>query len=336
MVRVRLCMGASRHRVAVKLPLRQTPSMESEIALAAKRFGQLITHCVNLVEIHSVLGGGRRGARGSHEQSLNRAVIVLSVAAWQTAAQDLGVLAVESRLFRGNGPSPKSKQVILNEIEAFSTPSPERVSSLFSDIGVEPVQAWSTYKGGRPKEGTRGAEDLEKFLVDISRSSRRKALRRAPRESGERWADALESPVSRLEMDVAQWVQLRHTIAHGESSIPAFDVLSGVRVYRRKLAATMSGYVSYMEGPEAPTIRRAEAVDCIQDICRMTYLTAKAVHDAALEAEIHRAQQQGPSLASKDPMHPLARMNVEHHWKRDLTSLRAQSASRTDNASEEA
>ena len=85
-----------------------------------------MSHCVNLVAIHRGHGGAAPGRR-DQEISLNRAIIVMTVAAWQAAIQDM----VETAIVASEPPpgSPLTNYFNLvagqvrGEIRKFSTPN---------------------------------------------------------------------------------------------------------------------------------------------------------------------------------------------------------------------
>src|SRR5665647_2245777 len=64
-----------------------------DLADAAVRWSTVISQCDHLIAIH-----GRRETRGRrwNEFALNRAVVVMAVAAWQAAAEDMTTAAVDA------------------------------------------------------------------------------------------------------------------------------------------------------------------------------------------------------------------------------------------------
>lgn len=59
-----------------------------DLVQAAANFRRAIAHADNLVSVHRRAGSGGRGRR-TEEVSINRAVVVITVATWQAAVQDL-------------------------------------------------------------------------------------------------------------------------------------------------------------------------------------------------------------------------------------------------------
>ena len=257
----------------------------------------LITHCVNLAQIHGDVTGRVKG-RKSRETSLNRAIVVLAVAAWQTAAEDFAAMAVAQAL-----PNRQAQpQSLLSQIEALASPTPARISRLLSNCGVEPVPEWVNYKGRRPKGGVRTDVDLLQYLISIAPHGQQNRVR-LRRDVGptDPWHAAMAAPISRLELDVAQWVRLRHSIAHGDTELPSLDVLQGVRAVRRKAPAGPP------QGVHRPTVRLEDARDCVEDMCRIVQATARSLDSAFTSAS--------PQWAASGEL-------IVSHYQVDLNGLR--------------
>lgn len=149
-------------------------------------FEDLLKNAKDLVEIHNRLGG--RPGRRFGEMSLNRAVVILTVAAWQAYVEDLaraalGILA----------PTPQTLlyQLIradtLNAIRRFNTPNSRNTIDLLIRTGFDPSVLWAFLTRWPWARLTTG----EIFYQQKTWTS----------------AQAIE------ELDI--WLQVRHRIAHG-------------------------------------------------------------------------------------------------------------------------
>lgn len=155
-------------------------------------------HCDNLVSVHRGHGGVLQGRRDS-EVSLNRAVVVVTVAAWQAAAQDMTRAAVEA-----GTPSPGSALSsetyamisgrVLSEIDRFSTPNAENTRKLLMGTGFDPRPFWTWTQRGGQGIG----------MVTIQ-----------PHQAEDR---------------MGEWLRLRHDIAHGHENLSHVSVLQAVRL----------------------------------------------------------------------------------------------------------
>ncbi len=164
---------------------------------AVDNFGRAMTHCDNIIAVHQTHGGGGRGRR-IQEVSLDRAVIVLAVAAWQAAVQDLtkaildesepvGVPAIEVARYRA------SVGFVTRGIDDFATPNAEKTRSLMIAAGFDPYPHWTyVIAGGQGR----------------------------PRTT---WQPHMVT--KRLN----EWVRVRHAVAHGHDKLPIVDALKAVR-----------------------------------------------------------------------------------------------------------
>lgn len=156
-----------------------------------------MTHCDNLVEVHRGHGGPAQGRR-AQETSLNRAVVVVTVAAWQSAVQDMATCALDAGSpGPGSSISPQTYAVVAGQartqIGNFSTPNPENTKRLLRGVGFDPRPLWTWQQSGGQGVG----------FVTIH-----------PTEAERR---------------MAGWLRLRHDIAHGADSLSQVDVLQAVR-----------------------------------------------------------------------------------------------------------
>jgi len=152
-------------------------------------------HCENLIDVHHSVGSGGSG-RHYKEVSVNRAIVVLAVAAWQALVEDL-----TRALLDMNAPSGgMTRQTfdllqgpVRNAIGRFATPNAEKTRELMLSAGFDPRPHW-------------------------------------------RWTAGIGvGPVSRTPTEVAStindWLQIRHCIAHGQT-MKALPVLEAVRLGR--------------------------------------------------------------------------------------------------------
>ncbi len=155
-----------------------------------------MSHCENLVAIHRQHGGPAPGRR-AQEVSLNRAVVVVTVAAWQAAIQDM----VETLLVAGQPPAGADvgnfynviAGQVRNAVARFSTPNAENTRRLMITAGFDPHPHWTWTQMGGQGVGP----------VVIS-----------PHAACTRLND---------------WLRLRHDIAHGHAELTGVSVLKAVR-----------------------------------------------------------------------------------------------------------
>jgi hypothetical protein len=188
---------------------------------ALNAFDEAMEDVDNLVSIHRRRSGvGRR----REETTLNRAMIVMTVAAWQAYVQDLllnGVAALEPR--RGE---PRGQWVILRAAAfraraAFATPNAENTRDLLLHVGYDPWPDW---------QWTIGHESLKSSDV-------RERMNR--------------------------WLKVRHAVAHGHARLPEIPELGTsnggpvlhlshaercIRFFRRVVARTDRGITGAFAG----------------------------------------------------------------------------------------
>lgn len=163
---------------------------------AAANFRRAVVHADNLVSVHRQAGGGGRGRR-VEEVSINRAVVVITVATWQAAVQDMTLGCVALSEPPAGDPFLPAYRVIAgrvqSEVGAFSTPNAENSRRLLQGVGFDPHPHWTwSQAGGRG----RGPITVRPADVDLK---------------------------------INQWLRVRHAIAHGHEHLPAVDVLQVVR-----------------------------------------------------------------------------------------------------------
>jgi len=149
-------------------------------------------HCDNLVAVHRHRGGpGRR----YEEMAINRAIVVMSVAAWQAAIEDMVRVALDAAVPSPTSPLSRQGYNLLagnlrGAVARFSTPNSQKTRELFELVNYDPKPTW-TWQTGRFGRETRTPNDAAQRLDD--------------------------------------WLRVRHAIAHGASELPAVSVLGAVR-----------------------------------------------------------------------------------------------------------
>jgi hypothetical protein len=149
----------------------------------------------NLIAIHKELnqGPGRR----VREVSINRGVVVLTVAAWQAYVQDLiAEILEEIELPLGAEGYDRYRLIKIDAKRAshhFSTPNAENTRNLLMNVGFDPWPHWTWHAGPVHLTAGRARERLN------------------------------------------QWLQVRHAIAHGDDDLPDAAVLSAVSGGKRSI-----------------------------------------------------------------------------------------------------
>jgi hypothetical protein len=168
-----------------------------DLVEAADRFDTAMRHCDNLVSVHIESGGPDRGWR-DEETSINRAVVVLTVAAWQAAVQDM----VEAALDAGS-PAPGASMStqtysvlqgpMRQQVISFSTPDADKTKRLFAGVGFNPRPLWTWSQ--------MGGQGVGRITI---------------------------TPTT-AEAKMKDWLSLRHDIAHGHDHLSQVSVLEAVR-----------------------------------------------------------------------------------------------------------
>ena len=168
-----------------------------DILTASTKFRNAMTHCDNLVEVHRGHGGPGQGRR-AEEVSINRAIIVVTVATWQAAIQDMATAAIEAGQPQPGSPiSPQTFAIIVGQakqaIHNFSTPNAENTRKLFQGVGFDPRPLWTW-----SQMGGQGVGPVILQPADVEKVMR-------------------------------EWLSLRHEIAHGHDKLSQVHVLKAVR-----------------------------------------------------------------------------------------------------------
>jgi hypothetical protein len=165
---------------------------------AVESFRRATRHCDNLVTVHRGHGGPLQGRR-DEEVSINRAVVVLTVASWQAVIQDFTLACLDLSMPAAGSPlSPASYNVlagrIRNEVGSFATPNAQNVRKLLVGAGFDPRPFWAWSQMGGRGQGT---------------------VTRSPADADAR---------------INEWLLVRHAIAHGHAALPAVNALQAVRL----------------------------------------------------------------------------------------------------------
>jgi hypothetical protein len=200
---------------------------------AAGRFRTAMKHCDNLVTLHRAHGGPSQGRR-AEEVSINRAVVVLAVASWQAAVQDIATAALDAgQPAEGQSILLSTYQVVTGvmnqQIGNFSTPNPENTRRLLGGVGFDPRPFWTWKQMGGQGIG----------VITITPSE--------------------------AETKMAEWLRLRHEIAHGEDHLSRVSVLQAVRENKPRAADW------------SPQIRLVDAEACMAFFRRVSQLTGEAL-----------------------------------------------------------
>lgn len=165
------------------------------IAEAEYEFNKAMKDSQNLIAIHKELN--RDPGLRVREMSLNRAIVVLTVAAWQAYVQDLASEIL--RVFEipagdhGRAVYLATRGEVLSAADKFSTPHSENTRNLLLRLGFDPWPHWKWQAGPLYMSSSRTRERMD------------------------------------------QWLKVRHAIAHGHDALPDVDVLPTLPDGRRTL-----------------------------------------------------------------------------------------------------
>ena len=170
-----------------------------DLEQAASNYRRANQHSINLVTVHRRAGDGGRGRR-IEEVSINRAIVVITVATWQALVQDLTKTCLDQAAPLPGDPFLPTYRVIVGGVQqrigGFSTPNAQNSRKLLQEVGFDPRPHW-TWKQSAGKG--RGRITLQPADVEAK-------------------------------MD--QWLKVRHAIAHGHEHLPPVQVLQAVRSAR--------------------------------------------------------------------------------------------------------
>jgi hypothetical protein len=158
-------------------------SVQTEAARA--EFDVAMADAQNLVDIHRDLNLSR--GRRFREMTINRAIVVLTVSAWQAYVQDLAKAIVDTVRPAtgqpGHGLFVLVKAATDSAVARFNTPNVTNTRNVLVNIGFDPRPLWTWGRG---------------------------QSRSAPAD---------------VAIRVDEWLRVRHAIAHG-SDLPEVSVLS--------------------------------------------------------------------------------------------------------------
>jgi len=168
-----------------------------DLTTAEQNFRRATAHCDNLIAVHRGHGGPAQGRR-YREVSVNRAIVVLAVASWQAAVQDLTVACIDLSSPAPGGPlSPATYAVLAGRVKKetgdFSTPNAENSRRLLIGAGFDPRPSWTWSQRGGQGVG---------MVV---------------------WRP------THVETRMNEWLKVRHAIAHGHETLPGVPALTAVR-----------------------------------------------------------------------------------------------------------
>lgn len=218
-----------------------------DLQIAVDRFREAILRANDLVLVHRQLGTLRAAAhavpttrgRRQEEVSINGAVVVLVVGAWQAVVEDLTTACLDLGTPPPGGPMlPATYSAITgparHAIGQLNTPNAENTRRLMRSAGFDPFPFWTWSQSA-------GAHQPAKTISPAVAS------------------DTMNS-----------WLKVRHLVAHGQV-IEQVKVLDAVKEKEAALApaALPAGW--------SPTIRLTDAERCMAFFRRTTRLTSVAL-----------------------------------------------------------
>ncbi len=169
-----------------------------DLQTASDNFEGALVHCANIIAVHRAHGGGG-GGRRYRETSLDRAAIVLAVAAWQAAVQDMTLAVIETAAPGASKPRKRARYMarcghVMDSIQKFATPNAQNTRRLMHSAGFDPRPLWTwTIAGGRGRQRVT-------------------------------WTPAM------VDARLNEWLLLRHAVAHGHDELPVVQALESVRL----------------------------------------------------------------------------------------------------------
>lgn len=163
-----------------------------DLADAARHWQAVITHCDHLVAVHR----HRKGAgRRYEEMAINRAIVVMAVAAWQAAVEDMVHAGLDAGApAPGSSLSQRGYDLLAGNVKTavsrFSTPSAQNSRELLRLVNYDPWPMWTWPTGPFGRQHWKSS--------DVA---------------------------ARLDA----WLKVRHAIAHGASALPSVTALGAVR-----------------------------------------------------------------------------------------------------------
>lgn len=224
---------------------------------AKTRFDRAMGHCGAIVTIHRQHGGGAQGFRAL-EPSLNRAVVVLAVAAWQAALEDLTLSALDHAHPAGvPGVGALLRGYVVSEVNRFSTPNSDNSRALMKLVDFDPYPLWTW------------------------------------RQMGGQGVGAITVNPSRAAQMTDSWLRLRHDISHGHPNLTVVDVLENVREAAKGWlashpAANQADAINHLKTDPGfrPSLRLVDADRCVTHFQRLARLTAKGLAATGLGPDV--------------------------------------------------
>lgn len=200
---------------------------------ASERFQVAIGYCDDVVAVHRRAGTGLPGRRGE-ETTLNRAVIVMAVAAWQVVVENLVLAVLDSARAHAAAHPPATlaayEGTVRGSVQRFSTPNSQQSRVLLRSVGFDPQPCWNAYSvRGRQAAGT-------------------------------------------LQEQLDGWLRVRHAIAHADDALPAESVLQHVRQSASRQIASGVALGSVVP-PATPGLRLPDAESCVKFMRRIARAT---------------------------------------------------------------
>lgn len=219
-----------------------------DLAEAKGRFDRAMGYCDDIVAVHKKSGGAKKGLR-TLEPALNRAVVVMAAAAWQTVIQDFTTSALDHANPPGSGGvGMLLRGQVVQAVAGFSTPDSAKSRALLRLVDFDPYPHW-TWK-------QMGGQGVGSVTITPSHAARM----------------------------IDDWLRLRHDIAHGHPRLSVVDVLESVRgevkTWRAAHpAATHQNALDHLKNNPAfePSLRLSDATRCVAYFRRLATLTAKAL-----------------------------------------------------------
>jgi hypothetical protein len=124
---------------------------------AAANFARATGHCDNLIVVHRGSGGSAAGRR-VEETSINPAIVLLTVAAWQAVIQDLTLACVDLSAPVPSDPIPLPTYKLLagrvrSEVSGFSSPNAQNTRRLLMAACFDPRPFLDMDTTRRPGQG---------------------------------------------------------------------------------------------------------------------------------------------------------------------------------------
>jgi hypothetical protein len=140
--------------------------MSAQTEAARTEFDEAMVDAQNLIDIHRSLNQGR--GRRFREVTINRAIVVLSVAAWQALIEDLAE-AILDTIEPAVADPTRPAWVLVNAltrgaIGRYNTPDVLNTRSLLANVGFDPQPSWSWGFGNGASTPAAVARRIDEWL----------------------------------------------------------------------------------------------------------------------------------------------------------------------------